>query len=269
MAWYRPRYDKPDYSHLSGRTPEQAFAEAYAKPNFGDRHGRWPERVNNQIIILFEGRDQLHVSDAVAAFAARFPSERHTPAFTAERAGNALSWGVRLGFLKESVEGGRYVWTLPDRQPWYETDGRGHARQIRGLPDGEQAALNRKRAAQEKTRATIRRREALSRDTAIEALVNDIIILRPDAVAPDAGIWRDALPNAPLPQTILAIRPMVIEAHHAMEPRAQRDWQRHLEAVAYSARWDATHRPPLPMQPAPDEDDALSDEDAAALGDLG
>lgn len=268
MAWYRPRYDKPDYSHLAGRTPEQAFAEAYAKPTFGDRHGRWPGQVNQILIVLFEGRERLHVDEAAAAFAERIPGHRHTPAFIAERAGNALAWGVRLGLLQESVERGRYVWIMPDRQPWFETDPKGKARQIRGLPDGEQADLNRKRASQAKAKATIREREALARDTAIEALVNDLIILRPDAMAPDAGIWRDALPNAMLPQTILAIRPMVIQAHHGMEPRAQRDWQRHLERLVFSARWDAHHRPPLPQQPAPEEED-LSDEDAAALGNLG
>ncbi|SOR30591.1 protein of unknown function [Methylorubrum extorquens] len=265
MAWHRYRREAPDYSHLAGRTPEQVFAATYARPTFGDSHGEWPARVNRQLVNLFEGRDRLHVNEAVAVYGAMFAEPRHTPAFTADRAANTLNWGVRLGILTEAVERGRYVWTMPDRQPRWETDSKGKARQVRGLPDGEQADLNRKRAAAAKARATIQEREALARDAAIEALVNDIIILNPDAVAPDDGLWREALPNAGLPQPLIAIRPMVLEAHHAMEPRRQRRWHSHLAVIAERARWEAYYRPPLPMQPAPAEDDGLSAEDAAAL----
>ncbi|UYW31894.1 hypothetical protein [Methylorubrum extorquens] len=124
------------------------------------------------------------------------------------------------------------------------------------LPDGEQADLNRKRAAATKARATIQEREAQARDAAIEALVNDILILDPDA--PDDGLWREALPNAGLPQPLIAIRPIVLEAHHAMEPRKQRRWRSHLAVIAERARWEAGYRPPLPMQPASAEADAVA-----------
>lgn len=140
MAWHRYRREAPDYSHLAGRTPEQVFAETYARPTFGDSHGEWPARVNRQLIHLFEGRERLHVDEAVAVYGAMFAEPRHTPAFTAYRAANTLHWGVRLGILTEAVEAGRYVWTMPDRQPRWETDskesppGPGPARRRAGRP---------------------------------------------------------------------------------------------------------------------------------------
>ncbi|CAX25990.1 protein of unknown function [Methylorubrum extorquens DM4] len=268
MPRFYSSYSKPSYDHLGVGTPAQIFASTYAKPTYGSRTGWWPERVNLDLIRLFEGRERLERDEAVEAFRALFAKEKHTPSFTADRAANALQWGVRLGLLTESVEGGRYVWTMPDRTPWFETDSKGRPRQVRGLPDGEQADVNRKRAAQAKARATIREREALARDAVIEALVNDLLIHKPDAAAPDAGIWREALPNAGLPQPIVSIRPMVLEAHHDMDPRDQKRWQRHLEVIADAARWETRHRPALPVQPATVEDDGLLAEDDAALAGL-
>lgn len=272
------RYGNFDYSHLQGKAPEQVFAETYAKPTYGDPDRWWPERVNRDLIRLFEERETLHVDEAAAVYGCLFAEKKHTPAFTADRCANALQWGVRLGILTETVERGRYVWHMPDRELRWETTPAGWARQIRGLPDGEQADLNRKRAAQAKAAATRQRKAALAITPRIEKAVADLLSDRPDHIVPDHPGWREAMPNAPLPCPLIEIRPMLLEAHHSMDPRRQKQWLAQLQATAFVARTSRhlgpDRRPgeraaswPLDPVPAkarvPDED--LSEEDAAAL----
>lgn len=272
------RYDKPDYSNLQGKTPEMVFAETYAKRAPGEHSGYFLERVNRLLMRMFEERETLHVGEAAAVYGAMFSKPNHTPQYTADRAASYLAWGVRLGILTETVERGRYVWRMPDRELRWETDPRGYARQIRGLADGEQADLNRKRAAQAKAAATRQRKAALAIAPQIEKAVADLMAARPDHIVPDHPAWRAALPNAPLPCPLASVRPMLIEAHYEMDPRRQQQWLRQLQTTAFVARTSRDLGPdrrpgertaswPLDPVPAkvriPDED--LSEEDAAAL----
>lgn len=275
-----PRY-RADYSYLDGRTPEQAFAEAYEAMPFGNAR-EWPVIVNWQMIGLFEGRERLALEEAVEAFAATLDPaavSRWSPEFVASRAGNAFGWAVRLGILEQAVERGRYVWTLRDREPRWEADRRGHARQIRGLPDGDQAELNRKRAAQAKAAATRQARAAEANAPRIEAAVNSLLIVRSDYIAPEHPMWREALPNALLPCPLVELRPMLLEAHHAMDPHRQRRWLHALETMCFVLRYPGSvdrgpppgeRGVPLPLDRAPVPAHAwdmepMADEDITAM----
>ncbi|ACS41463.1 hypothetical protein [Methylorubrum extorquens] len=288
MARYRDRREAPDYTHLRGKSPEQVFAETYARRAPGEHSGWWPERVNRTLIGLIAERETLHVREAAAVYGALFAKPIHTPEFTADRAANLLAWGVRLGILTESVEAGRYVWRMPDRELMWETDPKGRARQIRGLPDGEQADMNRRRAAQDRAADTRARKSAAALAPDIERAVDALLRARPGVTVPDTPDWREALPNALLPCLLVELRPMLLEAHHAMDPRRQRQWLHRLHtsvSVHRCSRSVDTGRPPgeraspLVLDPAPapapapatvhvpDLED-LCEDDAAALAGL-
>ncbi|WP_375275581.1 hypothetical protein [Methylorubrum thiocyanatum] len=243
MARYNRR-ERHDYSYLRYATPSQAFEQSYRDLPFGNRR-EWPANVNRQLLTLFEGRDSLHADAATVAFSNMFdPATVATwsPEFLASRVGNALGWGVRLGVVQEVIEDGRRVWRMPDREPWWETDPRGNARQIRGLPDGEQAALNRRRAAHAKAAATRQANEAAARAPVIEGIVNALLLLEPDWNCPDTKRWREALPGVALPCPLVEIRPIVLDAHRAMTPRAQHIWQGELAGCESHARYLAGRR---------------------------
>ena len=236
MARYSRR-DRPDYSHLKGKTTDQVFAETYAKGAPGEHSGWWPERVNRGLLCLFDERETLHQGEAAAVYGALFAKENHTPEYTADRAASLLAWGIRLGILTESEEGGRLAWRLRERELMWETDRRGRARQIRGLPDAAQAAMNRRRETQARAAATRQRAAAAANAPRVERAVDSLLIIRPDYVAPEHPMWREALPNALLPATLAELRPMLLDAHHAMDPHRQRRWLAALETMCSVLRF--------------------------------
>lgn len=232
--------------------------------------------MNLDLLRLFEERETLRQDEAVAVYGALFAKEKHTPEFTADRCANSLQWGVRLGILAEMREGDRLSWRLLDRELMWETSPSGWARQIRGLPDAEQAELNRKRAASQKAAATRQRKAAEALAPRIQEAVDDLIAVRDDFICPDERRWREAIPNARLPCPLIEVRPMLMEAHYAMEPRRQRAWLQELRTTASIerfARHNLAWRPPAaPGTPRPEpvrthvpDVAPMDDDDAAAL----
>ena len=272
-----------DYTHLQGRTPEQVFAETLAKGAPGDCSPWFPERVNRDLIRLFQEREVLHLSEASAVYGSAFAKATHSPQYTADRAASLLAWGVRLGIIEQSVERHVYVWRMPDRELRWETRG-GQAVQVRGLPDGEQAAMNRKRASQAKAAATRQRKAAEALAPRIAAAVDGLLEVRADFIAPDHPHWRDPMPNARLPCPLVELRPMLLEAHYAMDPRRQRQWLQQLRTTAWIERCArdlgpdrrpgeaaaalVIERVPAPVPAHVRDLEPMADEDAAALEDL-
>jgi hypothetical protein len=280
MARYSRR-DRPDYSHLQGRTPDQVFAETYAKGAPGEHSGYYPERVNLALLRLFDERETLGQDEANAVYGALFAKPAHTLEYTADRAASLLAWGIRLGILTEAEEGGRLAWRLRERELMWETDKRGRARQIRGLPDAAQAAMNRRRETQARAAATRQRAAAAANAPRIKRAVDSLLIIRPDYVAPEHPMWREALPNALLPATLAELRPMLLDAHHAMDPRGQQRWLHSLETMCSVLRLTGSvdrgsppgergtplplNRPPAPAH-VPDLAPMDPDDDAALEG---
>lgn len=104
---------------------------------------------------------------------------------------------------------------------------------------------------------------------------------RPDYVAPEHPMWREALPNALLPATLAELRPMLLDAHHAMDPRGQQRWLHNLETMCSVLRLTGSvdrgpppgergiplplERPPAPAH-VPDLAPMDPDDDAALEG---
>lgn len=273
------RYGRPDYSHLKGKTPEEIFAETYAKGAPGEFSGYFPERTNRALLTLFNELETLHAGEAAAVYGALFAKEKHTPEYTADRAASLLACGIRLNILTEATEDGRLVWRMPIRELMWETDTRGYARQILGLPDAAQAAMNRKRATQARAAATRQAKAAEANAPRIERTVDDLLRIRGDYIAPEHPLWREALPNAILPATLAELRPMLVDAHNAMGPRGQQRWLHNLQTMCFVLRYtgsvDRGPPPgergiPLPLDrpPAPAHVPDLApmdDDDVAAL----
>lgn len=164
--------------------------------------------------------------------------------FRSSRAGNALGWGVKLGLLHVDVVDGQRVWTMPDREPWFEVDAKGKARQIRGLTDAQQADLARKAAAQEKARLTLQAREAACVGPLVEAALHSLLRHDPGYVIP-AGRPHGAypefdlalyLPTVTAPVPLVQALPIVAEAHRDMDVKRQRTWLRAVEERAHLAK---------------------------------
>jgi hypothetical protein len=251
MARYRARHD---YGYLRDVSPTRAFEEAYRTLPYGNRR-EWPHTVHRLLLDAFEGHEALCAHEAVEAIiaASKTPASKGlSDAFKASRAGNALGWGMKLGCLTESVEDGRTVWRMPDREPWFELDRRGYARQVRGLTGAQQADLNRKRAAQ-KARANIRAKAAEANRPRVEAALAGILLHDPDFTIPTGGSWPHdrwyphlptlAMPDPVTPPTpLVEVLPIVREAHEAMEPRDQERWLIVIERAAYRAKCEAQQR---------------------------
>ncbi|UYW28301.1 hypothetical protein OKC48_07240 [Methylorubrum extorquens] len=124
---------------------------------------------------------------------------------------------------------------------------------------------------------TRQRRSAEDLAPRIAQAVDALLEARDGYLVPEDGMWREALPNALLPRPLAELRPMLLEAHYAMEPRRQRQWLARLRTTGFVLRVPGdlgpARRPgeataalvlvPVPAQ-VPDLE-GMSDEDAAAL----
>lgn len=277
MAWHRYRRERRDYSYLDGKTAETAFAQAYRERAFGRDIATWPAHVNQVLLSMFEGRERLTREEAIAATVEHRVAKgkrgvgRPDP-FDGDVAGNTLAWGVHLGIVGEAVEANRYVWTMPDREAWFVTEG-GRLRQVRGLTDGQAADQARKDAALARRRATPQAKEAERVGPLVEAALNKILRHDPDFVIPE-GNPRGAYPSMDLalylptvtaPVPLVEVLPIVAEAHRDMEPKRQRAWLHALEKWA----WEVGYRDARAKAAAIREAEAAARAaDAAALAGL-
>lgn len=227
--------ERGDYRYFAGKTPEQAFQEAYVTPTYGSQTGYWPLDLTGQMLKLFEGHERLGREEAVERFRALFGNRSHTPEFVASRAGNAIGWAVRIGFVLEAQPDG---WTMPDREPWFVYR-RGGARQVRGLTGDALAEHNRREARQAKLHATLRAKAAVRQIPHIEAHLSKLLLHDPDFVIPASPIWSRYLPTLPLPVKLVEVLPIVRDAAHDLSPRDQKRWREILWQIADHAKWRA------------------------------
>ncbi len=227
--------ERGDYSYLEGRTPEQAFREAYVTPTYGSLTGYWPLDLTGQMLRLFEGHDRLGQEEAVERFRALFGKRSHTPAFVASRAGNAIGWAVRIGFVLEAEPDG---WTMPDREPWFVYK-RGGARQVRGLTGDAFAEHNKREARQAKLQATLRAKAAAKHAARIEANLSRLLMYDPDFVIPAGPTWSQYLPTLTLPVRLVEVMTIVRDAAPELHWRDQKRWRLLLSNAAFAAKREA------------------------------
>ncbi|HSI29963.1 MAG TPA: hypothetical protein VK951_01425, partial [Miltoncostaeaceae bacterium] len=158
--------------------------------------------------------------------------------FAADYVGNLIGWGRHLGLVEEASEGER-AWRLLDPLPVYEIMG-GRCVRVRGLPDGEQAAMNRKVIALRRRRATLARKKAEETRRKVGGLLDRLSVADWRAVVP-AG-WLVYLGEHPAALQVREARDYILAAHDEWEPAIVRRWIEEVEATVTTAERSAVTR---------------------------
>jgi hypothetical protein len=155
---------------------------------------------------------------------------------------------------------GTRAWRLVDREMRWDNH-RGRDRQIRGLPDGEQAIMNRKLQTERKRAATFAKKHAVKIAGDIRWNLDQILREDPDTVL-DGRFAEFLLPLFTPPQALHEAYGILVEAHHHWDKAKQLRWQTLLTREYQRAIGRGMERPRVPPP------EAMSDEDAAALDSL-
>lgn len=241
-CWMRRR-ERPDYSHLHGRTLNVILDAAIANRPYGRDKPRFPAEVNDDLISWFSDREVLTAAEVLSVGAPARTARGWSAAFTVEYVGTRVGWGLELGLLVEEEPGpdGERAWTMPDWEPQFDVH-RGRARRIRGLPPNEQFLMDRRRAREAKLRATLDAKHARRIAPRVAELLDRIITGEPDATMP-AGwspyVGADVMERWPRAAEVYGI---LRELHHGMDRERQREWLRHLQAAADATAFAASRR---------------------------
>ncbi|ACB24505.1 hypothetical protein [Methylobacterium radiotolerans] len=228
----------PDYSHLWDVLPEDALTRAIRARTYG--HGRrdFPAVANAAILRIYAGRECLTVADLLAAAAALQGPRGWSPSFAADYVGNVVAWGKELGLLEEASDGER-SWRLIERSPVFEIIG-GRCVRVRGLPDAEQATMNRKVASLHRRRATLARAAADKVRRRVGSLLDRLAVVRWDAGIP--AEWLVFLGDQPAGMQVKEARGFILAAHDDWEPAVTKRWVGEVEATVTAAERDAVVR---------------------------
>ncbi|MFC4172475.1 hypothetical protein ACFOYU_10425 [Microvirga sp. GCM10011540] len=260
-------HEQRDYRHLSQKPGPEVLENAIQACSF--RGGpRWEHYVNRDLISLFGELQTVGITDVVERYldmlAATRNHKREQPtAFSFERAGNLVGWGLRLGLLEEVLDksGGR-AWRLVDRELRWDVHN-GRARQIRGLPDGEQASMDRRLATGRKRAETAARKYAAKIAPELKSDIDEILRYDPEA-ALDDRFAEFLKPWFTPPLAVHAAYGALLELHHAWPKEKQQFWKRAIAREVTPAYFRGEHR----RRAQRAEAEAMSEDDAAALGDL-
>ncbi len=231
---------KPDYSHLYDLLAPDALDRAIRSRTYGHNRRDYPAEVNSSLLRIFAGRERLTVEDLLAAAAALQGPRGWSQVFAADYVGNLFGWGRELGLVEEASEGKR-AWRLLDPLPVYEIMGGRCVRvRVRGLPDGEQAAMNRKVIALRRRRATLARKKAEETRRKVGGLLDRLSVADWRAVVP-AG-WLVYLGEHPGGLQVREARDYILAAHDEWEPAIVKRWVAEVEATVTAAERDAVTR---------------------------
>ncbi len=209
-----------------------------------------------------------------AGLRARFSRYKGTPEEprTWADAGNLVHHAVRLGLLREEAgPGGERGWRRLDREPHWIVVGTGYhreARQVRGLPPAEQAAIDKAAATARKRAATLDRKARFAADETVAESVREILRNDSASIVPEKWAARGYVPTWLVGTRLDAGTAVVRDAHHAVEMTREtlRHWLGDLRTEAALALMRSARRQR--------EIDALPEhavipvEDAEALGAL-
>ncbi|MBM1170090.1 hypothetical protein [Microvirga arabica] len=263
----RLRREKRDYSHLYQTPAPEVLEKAIQNCSFKGGP-RWEHYVNKDLITLFGELQTVSLTDVVERYLDMLAATRNTmrekpTAFNHSRAGNLIGWGLRLSLLEEVLdETGVRAWRLVERELRWDVHN-GRARQIRGLPDGEQAAMDRKLATGRKRAETAARKYAAKIAPELKSDIDLILRYDPEAVLDDK--FSEFLkPWFTPPLAVHAAYGALLELHHGWPKEKQQHWKRAIARELTPAYFRGEHRRKTQRAEA----EAMSDDDAAALGDL-
>ncbi|MFC4172681.1 hypothetical protein ACFOYU_11510 [Microvirga sp. GCM10011540] len=264
MAWrHRYRDYSRDYSHLNA-PKDVILAKAIEACAFAGG-SRWEFYVNRDLLTLFGKLQQVALPDVVERYLDMLQQTRGgkrqepTP-FNHDRAGNLVGWGFRLGLLSEVTDpSGHRAWKLVACEMQWDVH-KGRARQIRGLPPGEQAAMDRKRETERKRAATLARKHAAKIAPQIKMDLDEILHDDPETMVGEK--FAEFLePWFEPPVALHVAYGILVIAHHGWPKDKQQRWKTALGRETISASYRAMER--RRAQP-----ELISDDDAAVLDDL-
>ncbi|MFC4172392.1 hypothetical protein ACFOYU_10005 [Microvirga sp. GCM10011540] len=262
MAMYRN--SSGTYSYFSA-PPEEVLTRAIQACPFAA--GRcWEWGVNRDLIALFGSREHVAFDELVERYVdmlarRRGGSPEKPNEFNHRRAGNLIGWGLRLNLLEEATTcHGTRAWRLVDREMRWDIH-RGRARQIRGLPNGEQAIMNRKLQTQRKRAATFAKKYAAKIAGDIRRYIDQILQEDPETVL-DERFADFITPWFTPPQALHEAYGILVVAHHDWDKAKQELWQTLLAREYQRAKYRGIVRPRVPLP------ETMLDGDAAALDNL-
>ncbi|WP_262265469.1 hypothetical protein [Microvirga yunnanensis] len=268
MARWRKRlYEQRDYSHLSKTPAPEVLEKAIAACAFKGGP-RWEHYVNRDLLALFGELQIVSIADVVERYldmlvVTRNQKREQATPFNYERTGNLVGWGLRLNLLEEVLdEAGGRAWRLVDRELRWDVH-KGKSRQVRGLPAGEQAAMDRKRATERKRAETFARKHAEKIAPEIKADFDSILKEDPETVLGDKFAAFLA-PYFTPPLAVHAAYGALLELHYSWPKEKQQLWKSSIKREVFPAFCRGSER----LKAQREEVEAMTDDDAAALEDL-
>ncbi|RUP21454.1 hypothetical protein [Methylobacterium sp.] len=238
------RRSKTDYSYLYGKALDVILDGAIRNRGYGGDRRTFPAEANLALLDLFGERDRLALGDLMDAHAVVVArtgrGEGWSEAFRADVVGNLIGWGVHLGILTEAPSAdGERGWRLVERSPVYEIIG-GRCVRVRGLPDAEQVAMNRKMASLARRRNTLARKRADETRRRVADLLDQIALVDSTATVPDAWLARIGEPARGM--RVTEARGYILAAHDEWPRGDQQLWVTEVKCALAAALRNAAER---------------------------
>ncbi|SFM84785.1 hypothetical protein [Methylobacterium pseudosasicola] len=224
-----------------------SFDAAVIEGGYVSGDGCWNAYVNADAIAVWGADDVLDRAMIVERYSsrmrARFQKYRGTAAEprTWADAGNVVHHALRLGLIREvTTTAGERGWRILERDLRWIVVGTGYhreARQVRGLPPAEQAAVDKAEASLARRRATLDRKARENADAWIARVIRDTLRSDPATVVPQMWADRGWVPSWLSGTRLDASAGIVREAHHAaaMDRRTLKAWISDLQEESISS----------------------------------
>lgn len=217
----------PDYTEVHKPENVAKFEKDLAARDHGRDIRTYPVEVNDRLMRLFEGHQDLTDDEVLSGAAILYGPRGWSPWFVCGVAGNLVGWGLHLSIIEaHHAPDGTRLWRMEDREMRFADIG-GRAVQIRGLEPEAQARMDRNRRATAKRNATLQRNHAIKVRAEVQRHLAEIVRLDPETLIPEMAIRSQGL----IPDDIEKRWPRLAEAagllidlHHGWSRNLQKKW---------------------------------------------
>jgi hypothetical protein len=239
--YYRPT---PDYSRLYGKSPEFILDAALQNRTFGQDIRNYEVRANENVLRIFGDATVLTLAELKDRVDAARESRVWSSEFCLDFIGNAIAWGIHLGFVERLGEDrSDRSYRLLYREPVFEIIG-GKAMRVLGLPAAEQIAMNVRRSRLWALRATLARKRAAKVRKEASFRIDRLIAADRDAPIPEVlhAFLGEFIVGLSDEVTVGDVRELLLDAHNDWEPKVQDGWISALSEATYAAEHEAYTR---------------------------